>query len=269
MKTARSAGSVVAETGGEHGGRDEDHGDRVEQQLQRVHKPSTLRRRAGRRRASVCEVAEPAQGAQAGHEAVLAAAGDDEPRQAAQAPRDRPLGDGEVAGAVVGADDRVLRVAQRRRTRRRSSTRTGRTRTAARGARRRRRTSARGRRRRPRARPRAAAGRRRCRAGSSGAAATTPATAASRGLRPADVRAGRGLVAGRIVLLEQEVVVAAAGRRRARDRRAAGRAPAARRCASAPSSSPPAAPRPRGSVAFSFRYRRNAATRWWSLRKTT
>src|SRR5258708_1966861 len=58
-----------------------------------------------RRRTSVLEIAEPAQGAQPGHEAVLAAARDDEPRKCLQAPPYRPPGDGEVTGAVVGPDD--------------------------------------------------------------------------------------------------------------------------------------------------------------------
>ena len=55
---------------------------------------------------SGAEVGEPAQGAQAGHEAVLAAPVDDEVGQPGQATADRPLRDGELT-AVLHADQRV------------------------------------------------------------------------------------------------------------------------------------------------------------------
>src|SRR6185295_2054322 len=45
---------------------------------------------------------------QTGNEAVFAAADGHEPRQTVKAPPRRPLGDGEVAVAVVVADERVL-----------------------------------------------------------------------------------------------------------------------------------------------------------------
>ena len=56
----------------------------------------------------VVELAEPAQRAQAGSEAVLAAAGDDERRQFLQAAADRPLRDREAARSVVRPDEGVL-----------------------------------------------------------------------------------------------------------------------------------------------------------------
>src|SRR4051812_39935706 len=55
------------------------------------------------------EVGEPAQRPQAGHEAVLAAAVDDEVGQPGQATADRPLRDGELT-AVLHADQRVALV---------------------------------------------------------------------------------------------------------------------------------------------------------------
>src|SRR3954470_7999602 len=54
------------------------------------------------------ELREPAHGRQPRREAVFAAAGDDERRQVLQPAPDGALRDGEAAGAVVRADERVL-----------------------------------------------------------------------------------------------------------------------------------------------------------------
>src|SRR4051812_27751007 len=54
------------------------------------------------------EVGQPAQGAQTGGEAVLAAAGDDERRQVRQPAADRRPRDGEAPRAVVRPDQRIL-----------------------------------------------------------------------------------------------------------------------------------------------------------------
>src|ERR687898_1967480 len=59
-------------------------------------------------RGSRVEVGEPAQGPQAGHEAVLAAAVDDELGQLFQALADRLLGDGEPAGPILRPGKRVF-----------------------------------------------------------------------------------------------------------------------------------------------------------------
>src|SRR5262245_29873532 len=52
-------------------------------------------------RRSALERAEPLQRAQAGQEGILAAAGDDEPRQTVEAAADRPARDGEVPAAAA------------------------------------------------------------------------------------------------------------------------------------------------------------------------
>src|SRR5918994_5280542 len=54
------------------------------------------------------ELGQPVQGAQPGGEEVLAAARDDERRQALQPVPDRPVGDGERPGPVVRADERIF-----------------------------------------------------------------------------------------------------------------------------------------------------------------
>ncbi|MFF4671956.1 hypothetical protein ACFY1C_19175 [Streptomyces sp. NPDC001279] len=71
--------------------------------------PMVVRRTGG---PVVPQIAEPAQGAQARQEAVLAAAGDDEPRQRGQAPAHRPPGNGEAAAAVVRPGDGVFGIAR-------------------------------------------------------------------------------------------------------------------------------------------------------------
>src|SRR5215208_5383087 len=64
--------------------------------------PSLLDRAGSR-----VELREPAHRPQARGEAVLAAACDDERRQVLEPASDRPLGNGEAAGPVVGTDERV------------------------------------------------------------------------------------------------------------------------------------------------------------------
>src|SRR5205085_8395795 len=54
------------------------------------------------------QLGEPAQRSQAGGEAVLTAAGDDERRQVLKPAPDRHLGNREAAGSVVRPDQRVL-----------------------------------------------------------------------------------------------------------------------------------------------------------------
>jgi len=54
------------------------------------------------------QTGEPLQRAQPGHEAIFAAADDNEPWQAVKAATDRPLGNGEDALAVVVAGERIL-----------------------------------------------------------------------------------------------------------------------------------------------------------------
>src|SRR4051794_22471704 len=62
----------------------------------------------GRLLRSGLELREPAERAQAGGKAVLAAAGDDERRQLLQPAPDRPVRDGQASRPVVRPDERVL-----------------------------------------------------------------------------------------------------------------------------------------------------------------
>src|SRR5262249_43662246 len=54
------------------------------------------------------KICEPAQGAQSGHEAVLAASGNDEPWYALQPATDRPPREGKYAGSIVRSAHRIL-----------------------------------------------------------------------------------------------------------------------------------------------------------------